>query len=227
MVCLGETILPPPDKSFQRLWNKNVWTQIDWHLLSKCSKNVVLRHLEMVQCRCSFLTPTRNMFLAVLQEYIFYNVVWVEVRKMSDLFCQHLLDFEAQNLKLVDKIQIYEFFNHLYSGPNFFLGLLLGIWAIVILNFLISGHFYLTPRPWRKIKKACYKTFYISIIIPEYVTWTIFYKLHIQSKVSIRARTSYYFIIRALTMTKLYVLKVTCTHTRFLSPRNCHWTPCN
>ena len=46
---------------------------------------------------------------------------------MSDLFCQHLLDFEAQNLKLVDKIQIYEFFNHLYSGPNFFLGLLLGI----------------------------------------------------------------------------------------------------
>ena len=32
-----------------------------------------------------FLTPTKNMFLAVLQEYMFY-VERVEVRKMSETF---------------------------------------------------------------------------------------------------------------------------------------------
>ena len=33
-----------------------------------------------------FLTPTRNMFLAVLWEYIFYTFEWFEVFKMSDVF---------------------------------------------------------------------------------------------------------------------------------------------
>ena len=33
-----------------------------------------------------FLTPTRNMILAVLQEYIFDNVEYVEVRKMIEVF---------------------------------------------------------------------------------------------------------------------------------------------
>ena len=33
-----------------------------------------------------FLTPTRNMILAVLQEYIFDNIECVEVRKMIEVF---------------------------------------------------------------------------------------------------------------------------------------------
>ena len=33
-----------------------------------------------------FLTPTRNMFLAVLGEYIFYNVELVYAHKMSEVF---------------------------------------------------------------------------------------------------------------------------------------------
>ena len=33
-----------------------------------------------------FLTPTRNMFLAVLRECIFYNVERVDVRRMSEVF---------------------------------------------------------------------------------------------------------------------------------------------
>ena len=32
-----------------------------------------------------FLTPTANLFLTALREYIFYNVECVEVRKMSKL----------------------------------------------------------------------------------------------------------------------------------------------
>ena len=51
-------------------------------MLSKCSKNAVLERLKMVQCKYLFLTPTIKMFLAVLREYIFYNVECVEVRKM-------------------------------------------------------------------------------------------------------------------------------------------------
>ena len=55
------------------------------HLLSQCTKTEVLGHLEMVQYKCFFwyLAPIRNMFLAA---YIFYNVEWVEVRKMSEIF---------------------------------------------------------------------------------------------------------------------------------------------
>ena len=59
------------------------FTRIYRHLLSKCFENPVRRHLEMVQCKCLFLTPTRNMlagkfekwlrFLTVLWEYTFYN----------------------------------------------------------------------------------------------------------------------------------------------------------
>ena len=59
------------------------FTRIYRHLLSKCFENPVRRHLEMVQCKCLFLTPTRNMlagkfekwvrFLTVLREYTFYN----------------------------------------------------------------------------------------------------------------------------------------------------------
>ena len=59
------------------------FTRIYRHLLSECFENPVRRHLEMVQCKCLFLTPTRNTFagkfgkwvsfLTVLREYPFYN----------------------------------------------------------------------------------------------------------------------------------------------------------
>ena len=38
------------------------FTRIYRHLLSKYFENPVRGHLEMVQCQCFFLTPTRNMF---------------------------------------------------------------------------------------------------------------------------------------------------------------------
>ena len=70
-----------------------------------------------------FLTPTKNMFLAVLRECIFYTVEWFEVRKMSEvswvrLYCKltdffasfyWLWDFLPGDLKLVDKFQISSF----------------------------------------------------------------------------------------------------------------------
>ena len=64
------------------------FTRIYRHLLSECFENPVRRHLEMVQCKCFFLTPTRNTFagkfgkwvsfLTVLREYTFYNDEWVK-----------------------------------------------------------------------------------------------------------------------------------------------------
>ena len=75
---------------------------------SECFKNGVPGRLEIVHCKCFFLTQTRNMFagksvkwvmfLVVLLD-IFYNVEWTEYRKMNkvlwakvyckmrDLFC--------------------------------------------------------------------------------------------------------------------------------------------
>ena len=72
------------------------YTKIYRHSLSKHSENVLPGRLEMVQCQSLYLTPTRNMLagklvkwlrpLPVLREYIFYNVEWVEVRKISKGF---------------------------------------------------------------------------------------------------------------------------------------------
>ena len=45
---------PPPDKSFLRLWSKNVRTEIYKHLLSKSSENAILGRLEMVLCNFFF-----------------------------------------------------------------------------------------------------------------------------------------------------------------------------
>ena len=59
------------------------FTIIYRNLLSERFGNPVRRHLEMLQCNCFFLTPTRNAFagkfgkwvsfLTVLREYTFYN----------------------------------------------------------------------------------------------------------------------------------------------------------
>ena len=91
------------------------------HLLSKCTKTEVLEHLEMVQCKCFFwhLAPIRNMFLAVLQEYIFFIMLselrfvkWVRFFERNcnvkwmiffASFCC-IWDFLPKILNLVDKL---------------------------------------------------------------------------------------------------------------------------
>ena len=62
--CLKEIIQPPPpipnpppsDKILLHLWEKKLgrYTEIYKHLLSKCFKNAVLWHQEMVQLKCVF-----------------------------------------------------------------------------------------------------------------------------------------------------------------------------
>ena len=76
------------------------YTEIWRHFLSKCFKNAVLGRREMVQCKCFFLTPNRNnfagkfakseRFLAVLREHIIFNVKWVKVQKISEVFWGNL-----------------------------------------------------------------------------------------------------------------------------------------
>ena len=107
-------------ESFLRLWNKNALTEIrniqtfSFQVLRECSswayKNGAMQMF--------FLTSTRNVFagkfvkwvrfLVALQEYNFYNVEWVEVRKMIEFFERNCI----VNFK-------YEVLNHLFSGPKF------------------------------------------------------------------------------------------------------------
>ena len=102
--CFTKIIQPSPipsqpDETLLRLWNKNYLKEIfrniqtfSFKVLQECSswpsRNGASQYF--------FLTPNRNMIvgkvvksersLAVLWEPIIFNVNWVEVRKMSDLF---------------------------------------------------------------------------------------------------------------------------------------------
>ena len=102
--CFTKIIQPSPipsqpDETLLRLWNKNFLKEIfrniqtfSFKVLQECnswpSRNDAVQYF--------FLTPNRNMIagkvvksersLAVLWEHIIFNVKWVEVRKMSDLF---------------------------------------------------------------------------------------------------------------------------------------------
>ena len=89
--------------------------------------------------------------LAVLQDYIFYNVEWVEVCKMRQVFWMKLYCkvsglfllffwlwyFLLENLKLKNKLQIwgFEWFN--FWSKFRFLGLCRGILPNVILEFFV------------------------------------------------------------------------------------------
>ena len=85
----------PRDKSILRLLNKNFMTNIymniqtfAFQMLRKCSSWTHRNRAVQI----FFLAPIKNMFawkfakllrsLAVLREHIFYNVEWIEVRKM-------------------------------------------------------------------------------------------------------------------------------------------------
>ena len=129
VIYLKEIIQPPPDESFLRLSNKNVWTgiyrdiqtfafQVLWECSSWASRNGAVQMF--------FLTQPKIMFLAVFWEYIFYNAEWVVVCKMirgfwvklyckmSDLSSQFcwlwFWDVLPENLKLIGKLQIWGFF---------------------------------------------------------------------------------------------------------------------
>ena len=94
---LKEIIQSPPDKSFLRLWNKNILTEIyrniqlfAFQALRKSSSwtsiwrsanvffDTTQKHVRWKICKVSFL--------AVFRENIFCNVERVEVRKMSEVF---------------------------------------------------------------------------------------------------------------------------------------------
>ena len=111
------------------------YTDIWFSSASKCFSNAVLRRLEKVQCKCFFWHQPEICFSAMLQECICYNVEWVEVLKisqvfwaklyckMSYLFCWFcsLWEFLQRNRKLIDKLQIWVF-NLLFSGAFFIFG---------------------------------------------------------------------------------------------------------
>ena len=77
---------PPPDKSFLRLWSKNVRTEIYKHLLSKSSENAILGRLEMVLCNFFFWHQPEICFWLCCGSIFFYTFEWFEVFKMSDVF---------------------------------------------------------------------------------------------------------------------------------------------
>ena len=92
------SIHSPPDKILLYLWNKNFLTQIYrniyGHLLSKCFKNAVIERPETVPCKCFFGHQTAKSlqfvkserFLIVLPEHFMFNIKWVEVCKISEIF---------------------------------------------------------------------------------------------------------------------------------------------
>ena len=61
-VCLKEIIQPPPDRTFLQAFS--------FQVLRECSSWASRNGAEQM----FFLTPTRNMFLAVMWQYLFYNV---------------------------------------------------------------------------------------------------------------------------------------------------------
>ena len=111
-------------KASSKFWTeiyRNIHTfafQVLWECSSWASENGAVQMF--------FLTLTINVFVAVLPESNFYNVEWLEVRKMSFLsetvlICiglysviffasfRWLLEFLQENLKLVNKLQIWVF----------------------------------------------------------------------------------------------------------------------
>ena len=96
---LKKLLSPLTDKDFLRLWNKiflreiiQEYTDICFQVLRECSSWASRNGAVQM----FFPTTTRNMFdgkfvkwirfLSLLREYVFYNVEWLEVRKMNVVF---------------------------------------------------------------------------------------------------------------------------------------------
>ena len=120
---------PLPDKSFLRFWNKNCLTEIYRNIMTFTFQ--VLQKSSSWACtnaavQMLFSDSNQKHVLAVLREYSFYNVEWVEKHKMSMIFLAKLR-CESKDIfstfcwlwyLLPDKLQ-YELFNNLFPGPNF------------------------------------------------------------------------------------------------------------
>ena len=86
-------ILALKSKSYYVSGIKVFWwryAEIYRRLHSKCFKSAVLWRQEMVQCNCFFWHQAERCLLKNLQsekqEHIIFNVKWVEVHKMSEVF---------------------------------------------------------------------------------------------------------------------------------------------
>ena len=82
VIILKEIIQSP-------LPTRNFWTEI-YRNMQIFAFQVLQEHSSWASkngaVQMFFLIPTRKIFLAVLQEYVFYNVDWVEVHKISEGF---------------------------------------------------------------------------------------------------------------------------------------------
>ena len=85
--------LPHPTSHQITPYYLNFLKELCRQLLSNCFKNAVLRRQEMAQCKyffwhqtetCKFIKSER--VLAALREHIIFNVKWVEVHKVNEVF---------------------------------------------------------------------------------------------------------------------------------------------
>ena len=164
----------PSDKILLRLWSK--------HFLIETDKNIRISVFKVLQeCSCwasrngAVQTPNRNMFagkflmserfLPVLREHIIFNVKWVEVRKMNEVFWVKLMSTGTRGrmykscvpdiiFSKKKKRKKKEILNHLYFAPNFdFFSTTLGRFSQCFLsNFSMLAnhggqHFYSDPSP--------------------------------------------------------------------------------
>ena len=133
--ALRKLFSPSPDKSFLRLWNNNFLAEIYWNMqkfafqvLRWCSSWVSGNgHFKCYFWRQPETYLLENLqkwvkFFAALRESIFYNVEWVEARKIIELFWVNgivkwvivvnsfcwLWDFLLQNLNLKEKLLVFK-----------------------------------------------------------------------------------------------------------------------
>ena len=72
------------------------YTEMYRHLFSKCFKNAVLGRQEIVQCKCSFLTPNRNMFAGK----------FVKSEKLLTVFGEHII--LSNEFRFVNWVRFFE-----------------------------------------------------------------------------------------------------------------------
>ena len=117
---------PLPGKSFLHFWNKYFWTKIYRNVqtfgFQVLREYAGIGRLEMIQCKCFFLAPTRNIFLVLCRGIFFIIFSKLRIVKWGFLSETVLLkwvmsfpcffklwNFLPKNRKLVDKLQIWGF----------------------------------------------------------------------------------------------------------------------
>ena len=133
-ICLKEVIQPPPDKNFLRLGNKTVRTEIyrnmqicAFQVLWECSSLEPRNSAVQIQNHRpeSFFVCIMGVYFIVMLSDLRF-VKWVSFFERNCIlkwviffasFCW-ILDLLPENLKLIDKLQIWVF-NHLFPSRNF------------------------------------------------------------------------------------------------------------